>query len=469
MSMASEEQQKQDNIAEDHIESVPFAAEESEESTTLPPASERAAHEEAQKGENGTHGRASIMPLAVRTAFLTLAVLILLFACILNFSPYTAMKFYTKIDNRDMAFYFAEKYVARHQDDKENARPDPFGKYADALYNCNSNAVYFFNKEWNNKGYAHKDTKYYARKLDKYATMYLSHGSLADRTSLVDTYNLAHTAATLHPYVYSYADSLQIMRFKADYALGDEALPSWRKGSVDDPSVNTYTEYLYSYYSGVTTGWNEASGVWTDAQVAERADAAFLLFAQLSEYLKAELDKIGYYDIKKVNDKYAYPTADDVARAIENDGYTLYNKQPFSYFVTKDGVFTDLYKAVILRLPVFKEYIRQNAIEHVDAVTPDLATHLKFTYYLKSLRDFTQNLWNMSHVLSTCTRWLTNNDATREALQKTEDTHHELFRVGNVRHYNRDLHDYDWSTCYLNEWYEWGMMYDYLQLLTKKL
>ncbi|MDE7395885.1 MAG: hypothetical protein K2M95_07190 [Clostridiales bacterium] len=415
---------------------------------------------------------ASIWPLAIRTACITFAVLILLFACILNFAPYTAMKFYTKIGNRSMAFYSAEKYIARHENETKNQNPAPFGKFADALYNCNGASIYFFNESLEKNGYAHKDTKYYARKLDKYATMYIGSNliidSLAERTTRVDRYNLLHTAPALHPYVYSYADSLQIMRFKADYALRDETVPTWRMGNVVYPQDTTYARYAEDNFFGKIAGWNESSGSWSSEQIENEVENenVFLMFAQLSEYLKAELSAIGYYSIKKAcdepgvpdNQKYAYPTASDVSRAVERDGFSLYNKHPFAYFMERSGALRALYVDITYRLPVFVQYIRDNATKYVDAAVPNALEHLKMTYYLKSLSDFVQNMWNMTAVLSSCTRWF--NEENRIALQRTEQTYSELFRVSGVRvtvDGNSQL-----RSCDLKEWYEWGLLQDYL-------
>lgn len=240
------------------------------------------------KEQTPTQGELSIAAVGVRAAFWTVVAIALCFACFLSFFSYTAMRFYTKLDLKEMALVSAEKYLARHSaeyDIESNVAPQADTKYVDALCCAVNYSIDFMEEALRKEGKESQNARYYAKRVDKYATIYINCLGVPDstflRTQRIDAYNLAHTVnPALHPYVYSYADYLQSSRFKAWYVLGNDAAIRAR--------INTATtSWMY-----VDTLGNDAEITWMPNSDAQTEDL-LLLLAELSAYIDAELNEIG--------------------------------------------------------------------------------------------------------------------------------------------------------------------------------
>lgn len=398
----------------------------------------------------------STVAVGFRAAFWTVVAGILLCACILTFSPYTAMRFYTKLNLKDMALSSAEKYLRWH-DDVYDADADKYptadGKYADALYCAVNNSVYFMNKNVGAGKYRSEKAVYYAKKAYRYADEYLACNGVASlypRTQRVDAYSLLHTASALHPYVYSYADRLAAARGKAMYILGN-------------------TEQLRTQIEGATTQWDQEG--WTPS------GEDFSLLAVLSAYIDAELDDLGLDEI--ISQKaYGVLSWKNVPQTL-----SLYRSdKPFDLFVYDgedakagkggDGEFTRLYDLVsVAKLPdggtrdnfgLFVNAVRQN-MQKYTAGRPDAnrGEHLRYTYYLKTLTDFWRSMHNMSAVLFAQSNYF--DPAYADALQQAggEKGYWENVSVVTDVCFVRDG-ERQVGSCYLYEWYNWGMLYDYV-------
>ena len=393
--------------------------------------------------------------IAVRSAFWTVVAGVLLFACFLSFFPYTAMRFYTKLDVSDMALSSAEKYLRWHSDvfDPINEKyPAPFGKYADALYCAADNSVNFMNENTGKGKYASANAKYYARKVDKYASQYLSSNtviSLYPRSQQIDRYSLLHTPLAMHPYVYSYVNRLSTARFKAWYILGDR-------------------ESMDTQVSLQTTQWDQAG--W------QPGPDDYLLLAQLSAYINAELDNLGFTELieSKTNGVLMW---DEAPVSAEN----FYGKnKPFDLFVYDaadkendaqrgDGELTRLFDITSEltfaggttrnNFAVLVDYIRQNMRKYTyGQPEADRAEHLRYTYYLKTLVDFWRSMHNMTAVLYANRAYF--DTASHAGLQRAAHFWEEASFVTGV-YFTRDGIG-SLGGCYIYEWFNWGMLYDYV-------
>ena len=397
----------------------------------------------------------SMAAVGVRAAFWTVVALALLFACVLSFSPYTAMQFYVKIDCKDMALMSAEKYLSRHDDAYgEHRLPPPNGKYADALYLATGYSIDFMNATLAKKGRDSRDTLFYARKAETYINEYLSYnstGSLLDRTREIDAYSLSHTVAAMHPYVYSYSDYLQTTRFKTWYLL-DKA------------------ETLLERVDTATTPWIVTDENWVlqdgDTVII---DDLFLLLMQLTAYIDTELDALGL--------------SEDIASA---KGHVLRVEQvrdrsllsgvnkPFDLFVYDssdspsfgNGETTNLYKNLTVHFGALVDYLRRNCVRYTyDALEADKAQHLRLTYRLKILNDFTKSMRNMTAVLSGQTQYF--DDAYTAELRKTHTDWESLGWVKGdgkmriTRDGKREIIGTD-AGVFVEDWYTFGMLYDYV-------
>lgn len=388
--------------------------------------------------EQGNVKPINIPAVALRSAFWTFVAGILLCACFLSFFPYSAMRFYSRFDLKDMALMSAEKYLSRNSDKYAEATrktPAPFGKYADALYCAANNSIHFMNGKVQNKGYESRDARYYAEKVVKHSDEYIRFTiALSERTSRVQSYNLIHSAPALHPYVYSYTDYLATMRFKAYYILGDYA----KMGTIINET---------------TTPWINAGSDWQFANEYE-FDEFMLLISELNAYLDGEFTKIGLDKlISEAKDGVLYPQG-------IGDEINLYGAQkPFDLFIEDSGRFALLYTDTVKHIDKFVDYIRDNSIRYApDSSAPDLMKHLQYTYYLKNLSVFVRNMINMTATLSANNKFF--DEVYREELKKSYDTWQSSYFVSDVR-YTRDGITTT-SSCYLGEWYNWGMLNDYL-------
>lgn len=395
--------------------------------------------------------RINTAAVAVRSAFWTVVAGMLLFACFLSFFPYTAMRFYHALDLREMALYSAERYLSRHADEMDAARgkfPAANGKYADALYFAVNTAADLMNESVGAGKYRSEEAQYYARKAEKYAAAYLDAniiGSLYERTERTDTYNLLHSSASLHPYVYSFADTLETVRFKAWYILGE---------------YNKMQERV----STATTLWGQTD--WTPVE------ADFLLLKQLSVYIDAELDELGLSDV--IAQKTAGYLMND--KDIPDD-ITLYGlRKPFDLFIYDaadvdpygrpygDGAYTVLYEQITKNYDQWVSLIRENATRYaLHGEAQDAKMHLKFTYYLKTLSEFTRSMRNMTLLWDTQKTYF--DEEYRSDLQTGRNTWYNKMSVHNVRVTKRngagEITGTDTGTYQIYEWYAWGMLDDY--------
>ncbi|MDE6398857.1 MAG: hypothetical protein K2L51_06010, partial [Clostridiales bacterium] len=388
----------------------------------------------------------SMVTVGVRSAFWTVVAGILLFACFLSFFPYSAMRFYTKLDLKDMALSSAEKYLRWHSDEFDAVRekyPAPFGKYADALYCAANNSLYFMNESVGRGKYASENAKYYARKVDTYASQYLTANtviSLYPRSQQIDRYSLLHTPLAMHPYVYSYVNRLSTARFKSWYILGEDAR-------------------MRELVNLRATQWDQAD--WT----VDPED--FSLLAQLSAYIDAELDNLGITDLA-ADKKNSALTWDD-APVLAN---VFYGKnKPFDLFVYDaadketdgqrgDGEFTRLYDLVSEftfangekrnNFAEWVDFIRQNMRKHTYGQPEANRTeHLRYTYYLKTLVDFQRSMQNMTAVLYANRAYF--DTAYQTQLQRAANFWESAAFVTNV-YFTRDGIG-SVGGCYIYEWY----------------
>ncbi|MCI8458125.1 MAG: hypothetical protein HFE46_00440 [Clostridia bacterium] len=434
--------------------------------TNEPSADESAPDRHAANANNnggnesgGAKPALSLAAVGVRAAFWTVAAVILLCACILMCSPYTAMRFYSKLDLKDMALYSAEKYLRWHEDKFDpdnNVYPAPDGKYADALYCAANNSIYFMNKFAGKGKYSSRKVQYYARRVDRYAGRYLVCNipiSLYDRTQKIDTYGLQHTSPALHPYVYSFADRLSTEQFKAWYILGEN--------------------------ERMTNRWDTATAQWSQ-EGWEVHESDFLLLAQLTAYINAELDDLGLRELIE-SKKEGFLMDGDVPGWLSLYG----TDKPFDLFVydktdvdvngnypVDEGQFTRLYSVVSETVlddgagtrnnfqDKFAAFLRGNVRQYAkNGPTPDRAEHLKYTYYLKTLTDFWRAMRNMTVVLASQKGYFPH----AAQLQAAGEFWFQNSGIPNVYFY-MDGYDKGGVTRdnAIYEWYRYGAMVDYL-------
>ena len=99
------------------------------------------------------------------------------------------------------------------------------------------------------------------------------------------------------------------------------------------------------------------------------------------------------------------------------------------------------------------KYIPSSAEATAD-VTHAATQQLKYTYYVKTLSDFSRSMHNMTAVFSGNRRYFDEKVQT-DLQQSFEDWQNNMF-VRDVRN-SANL-----SSCRIFEWYEWGMLNDYL-------
>lgn len=420
--------------------------------------------------------RVNIFAVAVRSAFWTVVAGVLLCACFLSFFPYTAMKFYAKLDLKEMAFASAEKYIARNASDysAESGRvPSGFGKYADALYYAANASIYFLNDAVSEKGGASEDAVYYAKKVNKYANEYIywndlsllgEENSFRNRTKKIDDYNLLHTAPRMRPHVYSYTDYLNTALFKSWYVLAKDE----KARSVE---TSAYLEKMTTRLSTVTTRWNEIED-WTKENENTVADV-FLLFGQLSTYIDAELYELGLYKDIAANPNGLLHIDENEIGNFSRRALLSGKDKPFDLFLEddvrnagngKESIFTVWYDFINDNYSKFVELVKSltmngnkyipSSAEATADVTHAATQQLKYTYYVKTLSDFSRSMHNMTAVFSGNRRYFDEKVQT-DLQQSFEDWQNNMF-VGDVRN-SANL-----SSCRIFEWYEWGMLNDYL-------
>ena len=418
----------------------------------------------------------NVFAVAVRSAFWTVVAGVLLCACFLSFFPYSAMKFYSKLDLKVMALASAEKYLARNESDydaESGKIPSGFGKYADALYYAANASVYFMNDCIGENGVGLEEAVYYAKKVNKYASEYLAWNDLTllgeedsfrNRTKKIDDYNLLHASPRMRPHVYSYTDYLNTAQFKSWYVLAKDE----KARSVETPA---YLEKMRARLSMVTTRWNEIDD-WTKENENAIADV-FLLFGQLSAYIDAELNALGL-------EKDIAASKDGLLFADENEQNNFSRKallsgndKPFDLFLEDDvriagngaeSIFTVGYDFIDANYYKFVELVKSltmngnkyipGSAEATADVTNAATQQLKYTYYVKSLRDFTRSMHNMTAVFSGNRRYF--DERVQTDLQQSYEDWQNNMRVDGVRN-SANL-----TTCNIFEWYEWGMLTDYI-------
>ena len=406
-----------------------------------------------EKRNDGT----DFVALAVRSAFLTFVAAVLAFSCFLAAFPYQAMKIYSGLGNADLALSSAEKYMERHADEydaEKNVFPKPFGKYADALYFAANTSISLMNNAAKGSNVHSRDAKYYAEKVYKHASSYLtandSVDSLYRRTLKVDEYSLLNTPRSLHPYVYSYIDDLERAKFKATYILEKD-------------------EELTTSASKVTGNWNISSGEWTFSggrlydgtgqQIAEEEiQKAFLLLSNLAAYVRAETDRLYYEGKFTLTPEFAAKYGSSDFRLFANSSFksaSLFGVEAYDLLIQTSGENRRLYDDVYAVVGALLEYLKANTVNAWDSVV-ESAEYLKYVYYLKTLKDFTLGMLNMTAVLSTGRP----SGEFSESLKQNYSDYYDLYFVEPVWFY-RDGQYMDTGTE-MAEWYSRGPLINYV-------
>ena len=384
----------------------------------------------------------NLIAVGIRSAFLTVVAAVLLFGCFVSFFPYTAMRMYSSLDLKYMALVSAEKYLSRNADEYDEA-------YVDAFYLAANNSIYFFEDEIAKNGYGSRGVEFYARKADKYAGGFVEKRrqteqdrdartiALLKRTTSVDEYSLRNTFPAMHPYVYSYLDKLEVARFKAWYALGDY-------------------ESMNDRRSEAVTYWGQENWEITLPKVEnpELVASDFLFLSQLSAYINAELENLGLKDIISGAKESGTLTFDIVPESL-----SLYCKEPFKLFLDKD--FTPLYDTIKNNYEKFVKYIKDNATKYSSTGTEtNLSEHLKHTYYLKCLSDFTYSMHNMFAVLRAKQEYF--DEAIREDLRDGYNDWENRLQVDGVRIWAEG--QYQTRRVSIKQWFNLGMLQDYMKI-----
>ena len=428
------------------------------------------------KVDETNSGGTNIVALALRSAFLTFVAAVLAFSCFLVFFPYPAMKIYSGLGNRELALNSAEKYLERHAnqyDAEKNVLPTPFGKYADALYFAVNTSNSFMNEASRGGKLDSREAKHYAQKVYKYSQMYLSANtieSLYERTLKVDAYSLKNTPRSLHPYVYSYRDDLERASFKAAYILGnDEAVRdafipanTWNNADSQPWTVNNDGELVWG------SGYNEK---FSDEDVRQM----FLLLSNITTYVRLETDRL-YYSGKIVlseKDAEKYERGSEVRFTDRSVTARLFGADAYKLLVDADGKNTPLYenicgkielpsepdKYIYGRLNSLLEYLKDNTQRYAfsELTSGDQSKHLKYTYYLKTLKDFAISMINMTAVLSS------GRATFKEENQKTLQENHSIFDDFYFVHaysYRDGLYGEHGDD--MNDWYSRGPLINYI-------
>ena len=410
-------------------------------------------------------GGTNIVALAVRSAFLTFVAAVLAFSCFLVFSPYSAMKIYSNLGNFELALSSAEKYMERHPgeyDADKKILPAPFGKYADALYFATNTSISFMNDAVKGGKYNSREAKYYAEKVYKYTQAYLtangSIDSLYRRTLKVDEYSLQHTKQrSLHPYVYSYRDDLERAKFKSAYIiLGNKEV--MRDATVITNTWNNAQGHPWMVRDGKLAWGSEAGQEFSDDEVRQM----FLLLSNLANYTRTETDKLYYSGRIVLSDKALaknYERGGDVRLSRDKfNTVRLYGSGAYDLFIDSSGKFTELYDNVYGRMESLLEYIKANADKYVWGSGASSSEHLKYTYYLKALKDFTLSMVNMTVVLSAGRgAYNAENDI---AIQQSEMNYANLYFVNDIWFYRDGSY---WNTgADMSEWYLRGPLINYV-------
>ena len=385
----------------------------------------------------------NLIAVGIRSAFLTVVAAVLLFGCFVSFFPYTAMRMYSSLDLKYMALVSAEKYLSRNADEYDEA-------YVDAFYLAANNSIYFFEDEIAKNGYGSRGVEFYARKADKYAGGFVEKRrqteqdrdartiALLKRTTSVDEYSLRNTFPAMHPYVYSYLDKLEVARFKAWYALGDY-------------------ESMNDRRSEAVTYWGQENWEITLPKVEnpELVASDFLFLSQLSAYINAELENLGLKDIiSGAKDGMLTPK-------LVPESLNLYGVDPFKLFFEKS--FTPLYTLIKNNYEKFVDYIKANATKYSSTGTEtNVSEHLKHTYYLKCLSDFTYSMHNMFAVISADKQVGYFDPAIRKDLKNEYNDWENRLQVDGVRIWAEG--QYQTRRVSIKQWFNLGMLQDYMKI-----
>ena len=241
----------------------------------------------------------------------------------------------------------------------------------------------------------------------------------------------------MHPYVYSYLDKLEVARFKAWYALGDY-------------------ESMNDRRSEAVTYWGQENWEITLPKVEnpELVASDFLFLSQLSAYINAELENLGLKDIISGAKESGTLTFDIVPESL-----SLYGKEPFKLFLDKD--FTPLYDTIKNNYEKFVKYIKNNATKYSSTGTEtNVSEHLKHTYYLKCLSDFTYSMHNMFAVLRAKQEYF--DEAIREDLRDGYNDWENRLQVDGVRIWAEG--QYQTRRVSIKQWFNLGMLQDYMKI-----
>lgn len=401
----------------------------------------------------------NIVAVGVRSAFWTIVALVLAFGCFLSFFPYTAMRMYSALDMKYMALNSAEKYMSRNEDeiDIKAGKLNGYGKYADALYLAVNNSVYLMDDAVEKYGYGSMEAADYAKKADKHITAYLACQkdlSMSKRTAEVDSYSLRNTSPAMHPYVYSYTDRLNVSQSRAQFVLGKSG------------NITTRANATTTYWGQETWELKETDYEPGTAQAMVAND--FLFLSQLSAYINAELDKLGLAKLTESN----MLTYDKIPKELSLYGSTVFNLFIYSEAdksagvvndkgdIVKPGEYTPLHNLIKKYYSDFVNYVKANSTRFSYDELRNINEHLKNTYYLKILSDFTYSVHNMHSVLRAKSEYF-DTTVRDKFVEDYEDWHNNLQTEARI--WDSEVKGYRTRNVSLTQWYNIGMLYDYLR------
>lgn len=381
-------------------------------------------------------------------AFVALALFMFLFVVLF---PYQSMKLYMRLGNKVRALESADGFYKLHENDYgvTNA-PSYDSKFADVLYAGINLSSEMLNAEADKGGFGSKKLLRYASAADRFSSCYLSYSSLETRTAITDNYSLSHFSPSVHASVYSFENTVSVLREKSRFLL---------RG-------NAYSlGYFYDEFSDGLLQNNDTFG-FDKENTPDEVDAYVCLFNQLSGIIEYELDAIGYYDNVKFN-KDGYLIAESLIDAKLNfDGTQfglLYLREPLKI---SDGGQTFSGKSPILKWassssqlvsdPRGLEYWMPQFIDYIDGYVPltrsDAARRL---YWAKSVADLTDRIASAFTVMEFRSEMYNQNqkDEIYETRTKWDSINYHDFGDGNKS---------------VAEWYRFELVPGYAALYAEK-
>lgn len=379
-----------------------------------------------------------LVKLSLKTlysAFVLLALFMTLFVLIF---PYTAMKTYMKTGMKFRALECADRYYNVHVKDYASSQPPYDSKFADVLYAGVNLSASLLDKELNKNGGA-KAVKSIAESADKFASGYLSYASLYDRTRVVDEYSLAHSQPSMHASVYSFENTVAVLREKSRFIL---------KG----------TEYSLGYFFDAMRDdllINNGNFEITE----ESADKYIRLFNQLSAIIEYELNGMDFYSKARFSPNGGL-YIDSVAEAkfdfdgtqfsllylrselaLSENGQVFVGKSPLLKWASSQSQLENDSRGIEYWLPKTVEFVRSYAPRN-------RAEWAKKLFWAKSLSELTERA---SYALSVMDCNLeAYNESMRKGISETADIWDELGYI-----------DMEGHKITLADWYRFNLLPEY--------